>query len=579
MMNKNKKRALALMLASVTAAGTVMGCGGTEKEKTDEGSKDATQTESTTEGATATDDSVPAFEDIEFPEKMPANPTLAEEDYYSYDDMSVHYEINMETYNYGYPLPEEDPIKKWLEEKYNVTLNLEVVNSNDQETVLSTEFASGEVPDVVTLPNKEYGFTLGEQGILLDAKEMYPYMPQTCKFVTKDLLQYSTMEDGTIPFTTKYAVQDGDIWNLAIRQDWLDALGMDIPKTKDELVEFAKACTFDDPDGNGKDDTYFMVAAGSGASMGMLEGFLPGFGDPEIAAVDGKLEVPMLNGATKGWVELLNELYEAKVFPADWYSLDWEASKAYSLNDKVGMVRYPAKNLYEEYCAFQGQDYSKVKNWTYLSQMPIENGKGAAGGNQGTLLAIPKDNVKDDPGKLKRICHILDAMCYGGEAYFETVQGGGLDVYKEDGYSADVREYTEDGLSICYVDPSHPGFTKYGSDNLALAPWQNFGYSLKWQIEYSEDEAKKDYVSAINDNNVELAKMDRWPNSALLFTKPAEITSTLNEFAQAQLFKFVTGERSMDEWEDYVQEWLQQGGKETVESAAEQLGVPVPDGI
>lgn len=102
---------------------------------------------------------------------------------------------------------------------------------------------------------------------------------------------------------------------------------------------------------------------------------------------------------------------------------------------------------------------------------------------------------------------------------------------------------------------------------------------LKWQIEYSEDEAKKDYVSAINDNNVELAKMDRWPNSALLFTKPAEITSTLNEFAQAQLFKFVTGERSMDEWEDYVQEWLQQGGKETVESAAEQLGVPVPDGI
>lgn len=106
--------------------------------------------------------------------------------------------------------------------------------------------------------------------------------------------------------------------------------------------------------------------------------------------------------------------------------------------------------------------------------------------------------------------------------------------------------------------------------------------NLKWQIEYSEDEAKKDYVSAINDNNdnnVELAKMDRWPNSALLFTKPAEITSTLTEFAQAQLFKFVTGERSMDEWEDYVQEWLQQGGKETVESAAEQLGVPVPDGI
>lgn len=575
MMSKKGNRMLALVLASVTAAGTIMGCGGAETKpetETESGKGENTSSE-------AVDDQVPAFEEIEFPDAMPANPTLAEEDYYDYDDMSVHYDITMETYNYGYPLPEDDPIKAWLEEKYNVTLNLEVVAQADQETVLSTEFASGEVPDVVTLPSKEYGFTLGEQGILVDAKELYPYMPQTCKFVTKDLVKYSTMEDGTMPFTTKYAVQDGDIWNLAIRQDWLDKFGMDVPKTKEEVLEFAKACTFNDPDGNGKDDTYFMVAAGNGSSMGMLEGFLPGFGNPETAAVDGKLEVPMLNGTTKAWVEFLNELYEAKVFPADWYSIEWEASKSYSLNDKVGMVRYPAKNLYEEYCAFQGNDYSKVKNWTYLPQVPIENGKGAAGGNQGTLLAIPKANVEDDAGKLKRICHILDAMCYGGEAYFETVQGGGLEVYADKGYTADVREYTEDGLSICYVDPSHPGFTEDGSDNLALAPWQNFGYSLKWQKEYSTDEEKQDYVSAINDNNEELAKMDRWPNSALLYTKPAEVTSTLNEFAQAQLFKFVTGERKMDEWNDYVQEWLQQGGKETVESAAEQLGVPVPDGI
>ena len=131
---------------------------------------------------------------------------------------------------------------------------------------------------------------------------------------------------------------------------------------------------------------------------------------------------------------------------------------------------------------------------------------------------------------------------------------------------------SESCMEMCIRD-------RYGSDNLALAPWQNFGYSLKWQKEYSTEKEKQDYVSAINDNNEELAKMERWPNSALLYTKPAEVTSTLNEFAQAQLFKFVTGERKMDEWDDYVQEWLQQGGKETIESAAEQLGVPVPDGI
>lgn len=168
--------------------------------------------------------SVPAFEDIEFPDAMPASPTQAEDGYYDYDDMSVHYDLSFETYNYGATVPDDDPIKAWLEEKYNVTLSFETVASADQETFLSTAFAGGDVPDLITLSSKEMGFTLGGQGLLVDAKDMYPYMPQTQKFVTKTLLQYSTMEDGTIPFVTKYAIQDGDIWNLAIRQDWLDNL-------------------------------------------------------------------------------------------------------------------------------------------------------------------------------------------------------------------------------------------------------------------------------------------------------------------------------------------------------------------
>lgn len=153
----------------------------------------------------------------------------------------------------------------------NVTLSFETVASADQETFLSTAFAGGDVPDLITLSSKEMGFTLGGQGLLVDAKDMYPYMPQTQKFVTKTLLQYSTMEDGTIPFVTKYAIQDGDIWNLAIRQDWLDNLGMEMPTTEEELLEYAKACTFNDPDGNGQDDTYFMLGAGGGSGLGMLD--------------------------------------------------------------------------------------------------------------------------------------------------------------------------------------------------------------------------------------------------------------------------------------------------------------------
>lgn len=46
---------------------------------------------------------------------------------------------------------------------------------------------------------------------------------------------------------------------LFIRQDWLDKLGMKAPTTWDELKKVAHAFTFNDPDGNGKNDTYGFV--------------------------------------------------------------------------------------------------------------------------------------------------------------------------------------------------------------------------------------------------------------------------------------------------------------------------------
>ena len=67
---------------------------------------------------------------------------------------------------------------------------------------------------------------------------------------------------------------------------------MEVPTTLDELLEFAKKCVTEDPDGNGVDDTYFMLAAGGGSGFGMLEGFGTAFGNSAYSVgEDGKLYV------------------------------------------------------------------------------------------------------------------------------------------------------------------------------------------------------------------------------------------------------------------------------------------------
>ncbi len=50
---------------------------------------------------------------------------------------------------------------------------------------------------------------------------------------------------------------------LFVRKDWREKLGMPAPESWDDVAKLAKAFTTQDPDGNGKDDTYGFLLPGS----------------------------------------------------------------------------------------------------------------------------------------------------------------------------------------------------------------------------------------------------------------------------------------------------------------------------
>lgn len=564
-----QKSVLAGLLAATLSLTSLLfsGCGKAEVESPD---PDITNAEEETQQS-----EIIAFEDIQFPDELPSQPTLAEDDYYSYDDMSQHYEIEFLTMNYGVEVPENDPIKAWLEEKYNVTITFTTCMFEDLENILSTRFSTGEAPDLFMVPSQNYGFTLGEQGLLVDAREMYPYMPQTCKFATKNMIKWSTMDNGTIPFITKYSVQDGNVWGLVLRQDWLNNLNMQMPSTMEELKEYARAVTYDDPDGNGKDDTWFMLAAGGGNGLEMLNAFKPFFGNPSEHIEDGELSAPMLNGTIENWIAFLHELYDMGVLAPDWFTIDWQGSLSYVMGDKIGMVNYPADALLTYYYSVT-QDPDACENWAFLDSLP-DGAKGNPGGDVGYLWGIPTANVKDNPGKLMRILHIMDTMTYGGESYLEVSQGGGNEVHNGD-YG--IRKYLDDGTFICFVAEDHPGYTVYGSDNLALAPWQTFGYTVNYRYEYCEEGDKMQHtVERINESKAVMGTWERWPNDSLLVSVSGDIAPNLEEFELSQYYKFIVGERSMDEWDEFINEWLDQGGRDVLTAKAEKLGVDLPDAV
>ena len=154
----------------------------------------------------------------------------------------------------GLPSPEDNDIEKTLSEKLDAEITLTAIqNFEDYMNQLKVRIAAGNYPDLMRLDLvtlKEFA----QKGLLLD---LTPYMDNELKeakeFMGEELLVKGTVDGKQYAITRIPDVPFNSFW---IRKDWLEALNLEVPTNLDELYEVAKAFTENDPDGNGKDDTY-----------------------------------------------------------------------------------------------------------------------------------------------------------------------------------------------------------------------------------------------------------------------------------------------------------------------------------
>lgn len=175
------------------------------------------------------------------------------------------------------PDPKDDVVHQYILENYNLDLNV-TFNAECDDAKTTAMIAAGDVPDFM----QQY-WTAGSPTLiqLVDQEIVLPI----------DLELYPGMKNAIPAEGYNYLKRDDQIWGIAppgdpnhytlwVRQDWLDKLGLEIPTTPDEVLEVAKAFTTQDPDGNGKADTYGLTsfADSSGQPYGGLGSFLAPFG-------------------------------------------------------------------------------------------------------------------------------------------------------------------------------------------------------------------------------------------------------------------------------------------------------------
>lgn len=155
------------------------------------------------------------------------------------------------------------------------------------------------------------------------------------------------------------------LWELWIRKDWLDALGLEEPKTMDEFWAMCEAFATQDPDGNGADDTYALYMdkdlLGVDALMAAYGAYT--MDDYYVKKEDGSFIAGCIDEKAKEPLQELSHLYEIGGMDPEFAVKDSKTAESLIAEGRVGVYvghffsPGTLKNCYEN---VEGSDWVAV---------------------------------------------------------------------------------------------------------------------------------------------------------------------------------------------------------------------------
>ncbi|MGD7054199.1 extracellular solute-binding protein [Sutcliffiella horikoshii] len=206
----------------------------------------------------------------------------------------------------------------------------------DYDQKLLASMSSGEKYDLVYL-TKPMLDILVDQGVLTD--------------LTENVANSKVLSDPSVIPTEEWELvktEDGKIYGVfnkfeggtlpTVRQDWMEKLNLSEPKTLEDFYQVLKAFKEEDPDGNGKNDTYGLSTAG----LYDIQGFMSAAGVKYRYVIDenGDRTIPYATEAAVPVYEWFAKLYKEGILDPNFATNDTGKMRELFLTDRVGMVTY-----------------------------------------------------------------------------------------------------------------------------------------------------------------------------------------------------------------------------------------------
>ena len=249
---------------------------------------------------------------------------------------------------------EDNPYTRFLKDDLNIEVVYDwVASSSDFDEKMNLCIGSGTIPELMSVNAAQYRALLKYDMIQPLDQYFDDYASDTLKGYVEsggeELKKCISNDKGEMMAIPATNITAGGINEMWIRQDWLDNLGLEVPRTWDELVTVAEAFVTQDPDGNGEADTIGILGPSNSDHMNGIGGNQFGL-DPLFSRFqsypqywlqdeDGTVKYGSIQPETRTALEKIQKLYTDKLIDAE--MLVRNDSKEPLLAGKVGIFFGP----------------------------------------------------------------------------------------------------------------------------------------------------------------------------------------------------------------------------------------------
>lgn len=486
---------------------------------------------------------------------------------------------------------EDNGYTRYLKKQLNIQ-NKDVFeageNDNYQETVSMT-IASRELPDVMVVNDMEMLQLLVDNDLIEDLTQVYEdctssRIKDIYNSYGSEILDNVTF-DGKLMALPETNIDDGPslCW---LRKDWMDKLGLDAPKTVEDVENIVHEFVQKDPGGNGKGETVGLVCddeltGGCGYSYeyqnDIIFASFGAFPKQWIYNKDGEVVYGSVQNEAKAALGKLRQMYQQGTLDNNFLMRESSNIIELIVSGKCGSFFGPWWSPNNPLMSAM-QKNPNAEWQPYLIQTDKDGQTSFASQNPNDKYVVVHKGYKHPEIVMKIVSVLFDDLRYDEEDVRE------MERYYQDNVDPTARPLAinvdyKDALMRCYDSLKDAIQGRKKLEDLGLLEGAYYISCSKYLDRKKETSAQKSwedwaaYASRMTACSV-LRKGQTRQVKSLFFGETKTMKSNwwrLEELEKKAYLEIVTGQKPLSYFDEFVKEWNRQGGEKIRGEVAQEL--------